>query len=351
MNNVPSFPGKRKYIISKSYGKLILAGEHAVIYGAPAVIFPIDKFCEVKITNRAVNSPVNNIDKATALSMLVKNNAEDKHQIVSYVVNKFFQEYKINPPNNLEITIASHIPIGRGFGSSAAVITALVKSLSKFFLKNIDGYEQKLLKFCVFCENLIHKKSSGADIYACWFGKLIYFQNKNGKTQYKAININRAEELQSFFDKSFLIDTGRPIESTGEMVEKVKSLKLKDKSLFKKNIDMINTETEKLFKILTSPPSQLKDVSIHQIVNKLENSLESIGVVSQRVMEFIKKLNSKKSPAKICGAGGFQKGSGIVIAFTKNKKLLKTITKEYNYNVLNIRSPFWKPAPQSFLKC
>lgn len=342
MNSSPlSFPRKRKSIVSKSYGKLILAGEHAVLYGAPAVIFPIDKFCEVKITNTRFDSSVNNINKATG-SMRIKNNIKDKHQIVNYVINNFLQKYKISPPsNNLEIIINSNIPIGHGFGSSAAVITALVKSLSKFFLKKVNSYEQKqLLKFCVLCENLIHKKSSGADIYACWFGKPICFQNKKEKIQFKTLNVNRAKKSQFFFTKLLLIDTGRPIESTGEMVEKVKSLKLRDQSLFKKNIDKINTETEKLFKILTSPPPFLQDVSIHQIINKLENSLENLGVVSQKVMEFIKELKSQKISAKICGAGGFQKGSGVVIAFGKNKKVLKTIAKEYNYNVLNVNFKF-----------
>lgn len=318
----------RKQATGKSYGKLILAGEHAVVYGKPAIIFPINRFCEVKI------SPVAN---SRDHSLQIVNNKEDKHGIVKYTLKEFFKKFKIENKENLQIKINSGIPVGRGFGSSAAVITALVKGLSKYF--SISVTPSRLLYFCISCENLVHEKSSGADIYAAWFGKPIYFQTQNGKIVYKILD-------SDFPTNYYLIDTGKPLESTGEMVDIVKRSKVKARpresgkpSLFQKNIDLIEIQTKLLYKILTTSPQQqlLSDVSIHETIDKIENCLENLGVVSKKVKRFITALNSQKISAKICGAGGESKGAGIVVAFTKNKKAIKTLCSAYKYSVLDVK--------------
>jgi len=338
-------------IVSKSYGKIILAGEHSVVYGKPAIIFPIDRFCEVKISVGDDDLlVVPHADRPGGLSLRIKNNTEDKHGIANYVINNFFKKFKIINKENLQIEINSNIPIGEGFGSSAAVITALVKALFNYFYVGArfprpQGGEtpplQKILDFCVSCENLIHKKSSGADIYATWFGKPIYFQNENGKIEYQMIDFRR-ERLASrrsgsrTFPTYFLIDTGRPLESTGEMVTKIRNSKFE---IRKRNMKIISEETEKIYKTFTTSPRSrtISDTSIHQIINKIENCLENLGVVSEEVKNFIHDLNQQKISAKICGAGGYKKGSGVVIAFSDNQKTVKRLCAKYKYSILNVK--------------
>jgi mevalonate kinase len=331
---------KKKTIISRSYGKLILAGEHAVVYGKPAIIFPINRFCEVKI----ISGVGNGLDR----SLQIKNKTKDDRGIVKYVVNNFFKEFKIQNPPNLQIEINSNIPLGRGFGSSAAVITALVKSLYLFFVGvDLPVDPQPLLDFCISCENLIHKKSSGADIYACWFGKPIYFQNADGKIKYQIIDFNCS--VKSRLPASggtvptgyVLIDTGKPEESTGEMVSKIRNSKFEIRNKIEQNINEIGKQTKLTYKklITTTPPwsNIFTDVSIHQNIDKIENCLEQIGAVSDEVRSFIKDLKKQKISAKICGAGGSSKGSGVVMALNKKTDLLKKICGAYNYDILNIK--------------
>ncbi len=316
--------------MEKSFGKLILAGEHAVVYGKPALIVPIDEFCEVTIRDMGENKGIKII-----------NQEEDNHGLAKYVVEKFIREFQISSRKNIEIEINSHIPVGRGFGSSAAVITALVKGLAEFFSVGVDPLVDTsiLLDFCITSENLIHKNSSGADIYAAWFGKSLWFRKEGGNLKL----FRELEELRGLGEllgDSYLIDTGKPVESTGEMVQIAAKLKNSRPKFFEKQINLIEKCTLSLLQNLTaSPMSKSTDyyVSIHEDITQIEKSLEKIGVVSEEVRQFIKDLRVRQIPAKICGAGGLAKGSGVVIALTKDVKTLGEVCHSYNYSILDVK--------------
>ena len=109
-------------------GKIILFGEHAVVYGRPALAVPVTQVhADVEVTNSSrtgiwIDAPDVNLHAEL-------NTLPSDHPIASVIHNLFFLS-RISPFPNLEIKIASTIPVASGLGSGAAVTVALTRALS-----------------------------------------------------------------------------------------------------------------------------------------------------------------------------------------------------------------------------
>lgn len=309
--------------MTSSCGKIILAGEHAVVYNKPAIILPIDKKCEAHI-------------QVSQGEQKILNEIEDEHKLVQQTITSFFQDFKISPVPLL-VEIKSNIPVGRGFGSSAAIVTALAKELCRIFEIKVEGNQSllRVLDFCVACENLVHQNSSGADIYATWFGRPLWFRKEHQKLRFFE-SLNLTDEVKRIVGNFVLVDTGKPVESTGEMVLQAKALKNRRPKYFNQQISRIEEETLRLLSLFLEERRDAKavfDFAIWQI----EKKLERLGVVSERVKTFIKELRRFQIPAKICGAGGRAQGSGVVLVLTKDKKELENLCRAAHYFIIDAK--------------
>lgn len=142
--------------VGAAHGKIILIGEHAVVYNEPAIAFPFPAApVEVrveKITDQSVlcssyySGPLQDIPESL-------NNIK---MLIHTICRDFNQSF-----NGLKITIDSKIPPERGMGSSAAVATALTRALFSFYGEEIPQLE--LLKYVDKAETLAHGNPSGLD--------------------------------------------------------------------------------------------------------------------------------------------------------------------------------------------
>ena len=182
--------------------KVILSGEHAVVYGKPALVSAIN--LRLKFNLWEVTKKIN--DKNILLiSSKVKEYLE-KEKIV--FKNKFF-----------DFKIESEIPVGRGLGSSAALSVAAVASFLEFYTE--QKFEKEIVNNLAFqIEKHFHKNPSGVDNSAACFGGLILYQRKIQLTNLKY------KIPKKFEEKLLLIDSGEPKETTGEMVKLVESVEL-----------------------------------------------------------------------------------------------------------------------------
>ena len=122
-------------------GKIILCGEHAVVYGHPALAMAINLHTEVRL--QAIEGP----------SKVRAEVDERLSEALSLVI----------PPLGVEISIHSTIPIGRGMGSSAALAVALVRAQAQAAgeasLSPKVVFERAMPIECVF-----HGDPSGLDV-------------------------------------------------------------------------------------------------------------------------------------------------------------------------------------------
>jgi len=157
--------------ISSAPGKIILFGEHAVVYGRPALAVPVTQVhaeVEVMDASRAgiwIDAP--DVNLHAELMRLPSD-----HPIAAAIHNLFFQ-FHISPFPNLEIRISSTIPVASGMGSGAAVTVALTRALASHLSCSMSDEEVNAFTYEI--EKLHHGTPSGIDNTVVTYARPVYF--------------------------------------------------------------------------------------------------------------------------------------------------------------------------------
>ena len=122
--------------VAYASGKVILFGEHAVVYGQPAIALPVSQVqAKATVENGHEGQDIIIIAEDLGRSYSLKQApAED---VLRAIVVGTLEHLGVGTGHSLTITISSTIPIARGLGSGAAVSTAIARALGQHF-----GYEQ-----------------------------------------------------------------------------------------------------------------------------------------------------------------------------------------------------------------
>jgi len=318
-------------------GKLHLLGEHSVVYKKPALLAAIDKRCFVKVSLRKDASIVciakdlskqrvftkkEIIDKTLhARNMwevfqknpeksLVKHIIPTPMDFVVIAIGESLLALNKELPSGFTLKVYSEIPMGSGMGSSAACAVAIAGGMSFLFAKKLD--KKMITNASLRIEQRVHGNPSGADTAVSIAGGIALF-TKNKPIQRLSL---LPKAIQ---DKFSVIFTGKPEETTGEMVTKVK--KKKEKS--KKDIDAIFNNQEKLVIRLVDAMQESNEKKIVEIMTQGEKNLEVLGVVSKSTKKLIRAIEKLGGAAKICGAGGQKNASGVVLVFGVPHDVLK----------------------------
>jgi mevalonate kinase len=171
---------------SSAPGKIILFGEHAVVYGRPALAVPVMQVhanVEISDSSRAgiwIEAP--DVDLNSELNTLPSD-----HPIASVIHNFLFLSRVPPSPlhpspagrgcegkfSNLDIKITSTIPVASGLGSGAAVTVALIRALSSHL--NHPMTDEQINAFAYEIEKLHHGTPSGIDNTVVTYARPVYF--------------------------------------------------------------------------------------------------------------------------------------------------------------------------------
>jgi mevalonate kinase len=169
--------------IPSAPGKIILFGEHAVVYGRPALAIPVTQVhADVEILDSDssgiwIHAP--DVDLHAELNTLPAN-----HPIASVIHNFLFlsrvphtqplpQRGRGARFSNLDIKITSTIPVASGLGSGAAVTVALIRALSSHL--NHPMTDEQINAFAYEIEKLHHGTPSGIDNTVVTYARPVYF--------------------------------------------------------------------------------------------------------------------------------------------------------------------------------
>ncbi len=156
---------------SSAPGKIILFGEHAVVYGRPALAVPVTQVhVDVDVSDSArrgiwIEAPA--VDLHAELSTLPSD-----HPLAA-IVHNLFSLAHISPFPNLDIKISSTIPVASGLGSGAAVTVALTRALSDHLSCSMTDKEVNALAYEI--EKLHHGTPSGIDNTVVTYAQPVYF--------------------------------------------------------------------------------------------------------------------------------------------------------------------------------
>ena len=160
--------------------KAILIGEHAVVYGRPAIAIPLPDICaEASITAGAPGSGLRILAPDLDRVILVGASAGDDPLAIT--VANTLAHLGIEPAPDLHITLRSAIPLARGMGSGAAISTAIVRALATHFGRSIEPDAVSALVYKT--EVLFHGTPSGIDNTVVAYGRPIYFVRGVGPQQ------------------------------------------------------------------------------------------------------------------------------------------------------------------------
>lgn len=151
-------------------GKIILFGEHAVVYARPAIAVPVFQV-RAEATVELSRQEEVTIDAADVPRRYNLHDAPDDDPIAT-IIRLTCERLKVEP-KNFSVRIRSTIPVARGLGSSAAVSVAVVRALGEFFGRALSRKEVSALALRV--EILHHGTPSGIDNTVVAFEQPIYF--------------------------------------------------------------------------------------------------------------------------------------------------------------------------------
>lgn len=155
----------------QAHGKIILMGEHAVVYGQPAIALPFPK--------TTITTEINPNEEALILDCQfyqgALQTASQELKSIKTIIRAVIDHLAL--PNQLTISIKSSILAERGMGSSAAVAVATVRALYDY--ANVTLNQSELLDWVGQAEKIAHGNPSGIDAAATSGNHPLYYQKNS----------------------------------------------------------------------------------------------------------------------------------------------------------------------------
>lgn len=306
--------------IASAPGKIILFGEHFVVYGGKAILCAINK----RITVTAKTIPENKISIKSSIGNLILAPKRPLTEVdiqlrpFYYLADKMIQKY--DEKSGMEITIDSEIPVGVGLGSSSACCVAGAAAISGVFT---EKSKQEILQMAIEAEKTLFPNTSGADCTVCTFGGIMQYDKQTGHSK-----------IDSEPRFHLVIANSKIEHSTKEVVSTVNQFKEKNEERFSK---ICNEENNLIDDVLVClKKNDLKGIGIDIIKN--QEYLELIGVSNEKLRSMIKLANKSSFGAKITGAGL----GGCIFALTDETNMEDTIQqlKKNNYECFSVKIDF-----------
>lgn len=299
-------------------GKVILFGEHFVVYGVKAILCAINK----RITVTAEEISERKISIKSNIGELELEPNKPISEINSPLKPFYYLADKIIQNKNLgiKIEVESEIPLGVGLGSSSACCVAGAAAISKLFE---DVSKEEILKLAIEAEKTIFQNTSGADCTVCTFGGLMEYDKKKG--------FSKIESEPNFH---LVIANSNVEHSTENVVADVRKFKENNEEEFSK---LCKSESELIENVLgLLKENNVKDLGQKVIQN--QEYLERIGISNDKLRNMIQIGQKASFGAKITGAGG----GGCIFALTDESNLENTMKdfNEKNYECFSVEIDF-----------
>lgn len=330
---------QRDVLKVRAPGKLILSGEHAVVYGKPALAMAVNRYVTATVTREGIpqilldlSDLAHNSNLSFDMLRRLKERVKRKYhrfirgdfsirdvlqkpfELAQFAISMFAESLNLSLPHGVKIHVTSDIPIGCGMGSSAATILSVMHAMSHYM--QIQMPPETLYQLALEAENMQHGHSSGLDLRVALKGGCIYV---NG------------QELQSRLVPTvsmYLVNTGTPLTTTGQCVEKVAPY-------------FTSTQVGDDFAAITiamdAALQQQSWQNMQVAIKENHKLLTTIGVVPEKVQQFIAHVETIGGAAKICGAGAVAGDQGgAVLVMMDDEEAVKAVCTQFGYEFMPI---------------
>lgn len=282
------------------FGKVILFGEHFVVYGLSAIASAISLQSHVTIEKIKTNEHVFIDQQKTfpGVQNLTWNQAEKP-------ITSVLQHLKIQ--DKLKIIMNGNLPLPHsGLGTSAANMVAFSRALNNYY--NLKLTDKEINQAAYIGEKEIHGNPSGIDNTLSTFGGTLLFSKGKTENENETISIKLKKPIEIV-----LADSGKG-SPTKDVIESVKKLKTKNPklaaSLFSKYKILIDKANQAFINFNLD--------QIGKLMNENHKLLQQLTVSSPELDEMVKIAREAGAfGAKLTGTGR----GGLIVALTPGKEL------------------------------
>lgn len=317
-------------------GKVILMGEHAVVYGRPALVAALD--LRLQATLRPLDGPGPSIidlpqlghreeiawdelvsygerartdwdeyQKKPTPESFRRMRGEDPAHVVKVALGEAAQHLR-QAPQRFELKVESQIPVGAGFGSSAATSVAVIEALLSYAGNRADAHE--IFRLSLEAERRQHGQPSGVDNAAVLHGGLIWARKDVGG----GVKLETLEASSPLLAKVRLFSTGTPQEPTGAVVAAVRAKIDADPLRYEDLFDHMERATWGLRQELAR--RQENPQRVITLLRQYHAALVELAVVPGPVATLVEQVEAHGGGAKISGAGALTgPGAGSLLVY------------------------------------
>lgn len=298
---------------SVAAGKVILFGEHAVVYGRHALALPISGAVHASIV--AANDATTLHVRGWGLKKVIdKSCAQGIDAAIALIIDRLDAHN-----GEFDITVNSRLPRGMGLGSSAAIAVAITRAFGKFLQIELDDERVNAIAFE--CEKLAHGTPSGIDNTLATYGQAMLFRNK-GALEMQPLAL--AEE------PPLLIALSDATGCTHAQVEGVGLRYQQNSSQFDALFDQIDDLSQQGAALL---PAR-EYVECGRLMNICHGLLNAIQVSTPDLERMIALARSSGAAgAKLTGAGG---GGAMVALCPGNCDVVREALQQAGYRTLRL---------------
>lgn len=281
-----------KEVVVSAPGKLMLLGEHAVVYGKPCLVTAVNKRLNIKVSltggrDFILNAPdVSVRSYKKPLAMLGRAETPKGAAFVEKAVLNFKERYSFE--EGLLLETDSEFSSGFGFGSSSASTVCVIKALSEIFERKLSKKDIFDLSYKTVLD--VQKTGSGFDVASAVYGGTIYF-------------VAGGEEIERIDNKSFNLIVGYSgtKADTSEIVREV----AKKREEEKEKVDGIFAAIEILVENGKKFMLESDWENFGKTMNENQVLLSQLGVSIGKLDHMIDAArNAGAYGAKLSGAGG-----------------------------------------------
>jgi mevalonate kinase len=250
-------------------GKVILFGEHAVVYGQPAIAAPV---MQVQATATVEPSSEGSglTIVASDLSTRITLGQAPQDEPLAVASRLTIDRLCAAEPDAI-LTVRSTIPIASGLGSGAAVSTALVRALANYLGQPLQPGEISDLVYEV--ERIHHGTPSGIDNTVVAYEEVVYFVREQP--------ITRLSVGESF--TLLVADTGKP-SPTGEIVGRVRRAWKRERAHYDALFDQIGETAEDARDAIDSNHELLIELGVSSpVLDELAETARLAGAIGAKL--------------------------------------------------------------------
>jgi len=293
------------------HGKIILFGEHSVVYGSHAIAAPLPLAMQAKVWEDS-HKGIRLLIPRWGVEETIREGSTHRHSVYKSL-ELLLQKLELST-RNLTIEIFPQIPRAMGLGGSAALAVAIIRALDAEF--NIGLSDEDVQTLSYESEKIAHGNPSGIDNTLATYGRFILFRRGDPP-----------------FMQNFDIDT--PLQIVVGLTG-VESLTAKMVSRVKQGWENHRSHYEKIFEqiddLTLSAVHAIEENDLHhlgKLMNINQGLLNALEVSSREIEEMISIARKNGAlGAKLTGGGG---GGAIIALCPHNAEQVVSVLHQSGY--------------------